>query len=87
MGELKDGERSWDHVLKPGVGFYTFKAIREYLRIHNRKMHRYCQDLGIELPQFVREEKNVRKTYKKGFRWLTQDEARRLIEHHHASRG
>jgi hypothetical protein len=83
MAELRDGEKSWDHVLKPGVGFYTFKAIRDFLKVHTSQLHKYCEELGIELQPFVRSEALVQKTYRRKYRWLTEHEARRLLEHHH----
>ena len=83
MGELRDGEKSWDHMLKPGVGFYTLYAVRRFLKISGTTARRYCGELDIDLAPFVRNDVR-KKTYKAKLRWLTQDEARRLIEHHNS---
>ena len=73
-------------MLKPGPGYFTLSAVRDRLGCRSRQLHAYCKDLGIELTPFVRNEPYVRKTYRAKYRWLTDDEVKRLIAYHHSQR-
>jgi len=79
--------------LKAPEGHVTFTELAKRLirntRHKSATLHRYCKELGIELGPVVRHEAYFTKprVYKGRYRWLTPEEVRRLIEHHHAQRG
>jgi hypothetical protein len=87
MAELAPGEKSWEKMLKPGDGHYTWTAIQRHLKIPPRRLYGLCKSLGIEVGPFVRDEPNVKKVYKAKKRWLTEDEVRRIFELYWARRG
>ena len=86
MAELGPDEESWMKMLRPGPGYFTWSAVLKRLGCPSRKMHAYCKALGIEITPFVREEPYLRKVYRHGYRWLTDDEVKRLIAYHHSQR-
>lgn len=47
----------------------------------------HLRALRIEVGPFVRDEPNVKKVYKFKKRWLTEEEAKRIIERVYAFRG
>jgi hypothetical protein len=80
MAELAPGEKSYDKHLRPPPGFHTVTAVRKFSGLRTFKaLHDVLAKLGIELMPFVRDEKYVKKTYKARFRWLTDEEAKRVL--------
>jgi hypothetical protein len=66
--------------LKPPDGCYTINGLRIFLGFGSTKrVHEIIKYLGIELGPFVRDEWYFKKTYKAKYRWITQDEAKRII--------
>lgn len=62
-------------------------SLRRRLSLSAAEMRCHLKALGIVLGPFVRDEKYVKKVYKSRKRWLTEEEARRIIERVHALRG
>ncbi len=87
MAELREGERCCDKLLKPGPGFYTMAAVRAKLGISGAEIKVHLKVLGIVLGPFVRDEPCVKTVYKHRKRWLTEEEAKRIVERVHALRG
>lgn len=68
------------------AGFVTFSDLQRYLKIplqDKRVLHAHCRALGIKLERFKRDEKYVKKQYKKHWRPFTEEEARRIMERHY----
>ena len=69
----------------PGPGFHTFYSVRRYLektcgtRLSSKRLHAMCGELGIEIYPLVYEGK----TYKRMYRWLTDEEVQRILELYH----
>jgi hypothetical protein len=87
MAELAPGEKSWMKMKKPPAGYFTVKAVANHLRLNTPTILRHCKALGIEVGPFVRDEPCVKKVYKNMYRWLTEEEAARVIERVAAFRG
>lgn len=88
MAELKDGEKSWQKMIKPKNGEYTLQSLRYFLGIaESSTLHAHCKALGIELTPYVRKDKYVSKVYKGRYRFLTEEEAGRIIERHRMLQG
>jgi hypothetical protein len=80
MAELAPGEKSYDKQLRPPPGFHTVTAVFKFSGFPNfRVFHEVLKTLGIELTLFVRDEKYVKKAYKARFRWLTDEEVKRIL--------
>ena len=83
-------------------GYYKFTSIRDHLRISSKALKHLCEQLKIELVPYVREEHHLvnelssmsyaflrrypEKIYKRGYRLLTESDAKRIIEAYWARR-
>jgi hypothetical protein len=67
-------------TLKPPDGYYTVEGLRKFLGFgHTREVHAIIRYLGIELGPFVRDEWYIKKVYKRRYRWLNSEEAKRIV--------
>ena len=66
-------------------GCVTITALSQRLKVSRQKIRDYCKQLGIELGPIVRTEPYFTKpkVYKNRYRWLTQDEIKRIMELHY----
>lgn len=87
MAELLPGEKSHQKMLKPPQGFYTLWDVAKFLRTRTECVRRHCKSLGIALGPFERNEYAVTKTYKNQWRWLTEQEASKIISRHRQLQG
>jgi hypothetical protein len=83
MAELAPGERSYNKQLRPPPGFHTVSAVRIFCGMTSqkdkKKFDASLAELGVELSPFVRSESYTHKVYKSRYRWLTDEEAKRII--------
>lgn len=84
--ELGPDEEFWMKRLKPPPGCVTLYALSRHLKKNTRTVRGYCKELGIELGPIVRNEPYFTKprVYKNRYRWLTQDEIKRIMELHYS---
>lgn len=87
--ELGPDEVFWQKRLKAPPGCVTVTALSERLFNSNnpRRVLAYCKELGIELGPIVRNEPYFTKprVYKNRYRWLTQEEVKRIMELHYST--
>lgn len=93
MGEILNGERPEDFMLRPPPGYCTLSSVRNNIftsagkLVMWKRMKAMCADLGIELGPLVRNDWYKQKVYKNRLRWLTEDEAARIIALFHERNG
>lgn len=83
MAELTPVEHRNSKRLRATNGHFTLTAVTRYLGVRTERMHWYLKKLGIELEKFHRKEWFYDKIYKRQYRWLTDEEVKRIIEYHH----
>lgn len=66
-------------MLKPADGHYTVTAVTRHLGVTAKRFQGLCKSLGIEVGPFIRDEPCVKKVYRYKKRWLSEEEAKRII--------
>lgn len=87
--ELKDGQKSYDlqRVALSKDGGITYTALMQFLETYPVVMNNHMRACGISLEPYYRNDRYVKKQYKRKRRPFSAEEASRIIARHRTLQG